>query len=105
MYKNYNENFNLNIFLKNIKLRKQYLKSLDNKALLLSSVKEKNYKFLNSDLYFKQGFLFTNMHLAIYIIDIHFSESNTLLHVMDFSGKLKFFYSAGSFGYSGKSKN
>jgi ribosomal protein S11 len=40
----------------------------------------------------------------MYIIDISFSKKNTLIHVMDFSGNLKFFCSAGFLNYKGKSK-
>lgn len=97
---------NLVKFFKEVKLKKQYIKQLKNEAILLNSLKEKNYKKLNSKLFFygdlknsrKEDFLVT------YIIDITFSKTNTFLHVMDFSGHLKFFCSAGTFQYKGKSK-
>ena len=45
MQNNYlNINFNLNKFLKNIKLKKQYVKNLNDKIFFLSNIKEKNYK-------------------------------------------------------------
>ena len=102
---NYNK-LNLVKFFKEIQLKKQYIKQLKNKVSLLNSVKEKNYKKLNSKfLYFgnskkfyKEDFLIT------YIIDITFSKTNTFIHVMDFSGKLKFFSSAGALQHKGKSK-
>ena len=40
----------------------------------------------------------------MYIIEISFSKKNTLFHIMDYSGNIKFFYSAGSFQQSGKGK-
>ena len=43
-------------------------------------------------------------NLVVYIIDISFSKTNTLLHITDFSGNLKFFCSAGLFKYKGKRK-
>jgi len=42
--------------------------------------------------------------LIKYIIDVTFSRTNTFVHVMDFSGQLKFFCSAGTLNYKGKSK-
>ena len=53
---------------------------------------------------YKKNFSSKHDHLIMYIIDISFSKSNTFLHVLDFAGNLKFFCSAGSFNYSGKSK-
>ena len=104
MKKNYDMNFDLNNFLKNVKIKKQYLKNLKNNILTLTKIKEKNHKCVDSSFFYKNTQLGSNDHLITHIIDIHFSRSNTLLHVMDFSGKLKFFYSAGSFNYTGKSK-
>jgi ribosomal protein S11 len=42
--------------------------------------------------------------LVMYIIDITFSRSNTFLNVMDPSGNLKFFCSAGCLQHKGKNK-
>ena len=104
MVKNYNSNFNLNEFLKKIVLKKQYLKKLKNKTCSLENIKEQNYKSLNSNLFFKKKSFIEYDSLVFYIIDISFSRSNTLLHVMDSSGRLKFFCSAGDLFYTGKSK-
>lgn len=103
--KNYTKFFDLNKFLRFINLKKQYFKQLKNKETFLSQMKEKNYKHLNVSLAndHKQPSHFVD-NLITYVIDLKFSRSNTLLHVMDFSGKLKFFYSAGSVKYSGKNK-
>lgn len=107
MKKNYDLNFNLNKFLRNIKLKKQYLKNLQQKGSLLKKTKETNYKSL-TPMYLSNSYLekqsSKNDYLITYIIDICFSRSNTFLHVIDFSGKLKFFYSSGCFQHSGKSK-
>jgi len=101
----YKVNFNLNTFFKYIRLKKQYLQKLKEKIRLLKDLKEKNYKNLRpltpSPKFSKP---LINSRLVVYIIDISFSRTNTLLHVMDSSGKLKFFYSAGSFKISGKQK-
>jgi ribosomal protein S11 len=103
-----NSNHKLNLFklFKEIQLKKQYIKKLRNKVILLNIVKKKDYTNLNSKLLsfnnlenpFKEDFLVT------YIIDITFSKTNTFIHVMDFSGNLKFFCSAGFLKYKGKNK-
>ena len=103
MKKSYKINFDLNKFLIDIKLKKQYLKNLKSKAFLLYKLKDNNYKFINS-IYPEKNHQFVNDNLVTYIVDISFSKSNTFLHIMDFSGNLKFFYSAGSFNYLGKNK-
>ena len=93
MIKSYNINSGLNKFLKKIALKKQYLKVLQNKIYLLSIAKQqKSIHFSKSN------------NSIIYIVDICFSQVNTLLHVMDFSGKLKFSSSAGNLSYKGNSK-
>ena len=103
MSKSYTVHFNLNKFLRDIKLKKQYIRKLKKKIFLLSEIKEKNYKTLDFLMLEKVQHL-SEDHLIVYIIDISFSRTNTLLHVMDFSGNLKFFCSAGSLNYKGKRK-
>lgn len=99
---------NLNKFFNDIKLKKRYIKKLKSKVKLLNDVKKNNYKSLNLLVFnlnnnkidfFKEDFLITH------IIDITFSRTNTLLSVMDFSGKIKYFCSAGYLQYKGKKKN
>lgn len=104
MVKNYNNNFNLNKFFRKIVVKKQYIKKLKNKTCLLENIKEQNYKSLNYNLFLKNEDCRKYDRLVIYIINISFSRSNTLLHVMDSSGILKFFCSAGNLSYKGKSK-
>jgi ribosomal protein S11 len=104
MGKNYRTNFDLNNFLRDIRLKKQYVQNLKSKSSLLSQIREKNYKSLYPELFLTKNNFMEKNYLITYIVDICFSKSNTFLHVMDFSGKLKFFYSSGSFNYSGKSK-
>lgn len=104
MKNNYSVNFDINKLLRNVKLKKQYVKNLKSKISLLSTIKEKNYKFLNCKLFFQKTFLRKYDNVVTYIVDISFSRSNTFFHVLDFSGNLRFFYSAGSFNYSGKNK-
>jgi ribosomal protein S11 len=104
MVQNYKISFDINKFLRNIQLKKKYIKNLNNNVSLLSNIKEKNYKLLNNKIALNKNFYTSQDHLVMYIIDITFSRSNTLLHVSDSAGNLKFSRSAGSFNYSGKSK-
>lgn len=94
---------NLNKFFKNIHLKKKYIKTLKNSISLLKNNNYRNLEITKSNIQstnydLKEDFLVT------YIIDLTFSKTNTLLHVMDFAGNLKFFCSAGSLQYKGKRK-
>ena len=104
MVKNYNINFDLNKFFKKIVIKKQYIKMLKNKIRLLNSIKEQNYKNLNSNTFLKNKNFIKCDNLVMYIIDICFFRTNTLLHIMDSSGALKFFCSAGDFFSTRRSK-
>jgi ribosomal protein S11 len=97
-----NFNINLNTFLKNISIKKQYIKSLKKQFLVVSSVKQKNFKLLNTQIFKNNSHL--DNSLVMYIIDITFSRSNTFLNVTDSSGNLKFFSSSGHFSLKGKNK-
>lgn len=89
----------LNIFFQNILLKKQYILKLKNKVSYLNNIKN------SSDIWYNQNQKIAKEHYLVkYIIDITFSKTNTLLHVTDFAGNLKFFCSAGSFNYNGRSK-
>ena len=105
MQKDYNLNLDFNKFFRVIKLKKQYIKKLKNKIIILNNLKEKNYKNVNYTLFnINPKLLFKEDFLVTYIIDITFSRSNTLLHVTDSSGLLKFSCSAGFLQYKGKGK-
>jgi ribosomal protein S11 len=95
---------NLNKFLSGIKLKKQYIEKLKNKISELNGVSKVNPKDLESVVSTKNYSLTKSDYLVMYIIDISFSETNTLLHVTDFAGNLEFFCSAGSLNYKGKQK-
>ena len=98
-------NFNLNKFFKKISVKKQYMKRLANKALLLTDVQEQSYKTVNYGLFLKNRYLIKiNNSLVRYIINISFARSNTALHITDFSGALKFSCSAGNLSFTGKKK-
>ena len=97
-------NFNLNHFLKDLRLKKQYINKLKSKVFLLNKIKQKNYKYLNSSFYSKNNRLVSDDFRISYVINIQFSKSNTLFHVTDFEGNLLFFCSAGCFSYKGKRK-
>ena len=94
---------NLNRFLKAIHLKKQYLKEVQNQAYSLNKLKEINYKKVGSKLSNALGKP-SNTIFVTYIIEIAFSKKNTLFHISDCSGNIKFFYSAGSFQQKGKGK-
>lgn len=94
---------NINKFLKEIHLKKQYFKKIQNKVCALTQLKEKNYKKLNSQLFMKPTF-FQSTAFVLYVVEILFLKKNTFFHVSDFLGNLKFFYSAGFFKQKGKEK-
>lgn len=95
-------NFSLNTFLKNIFLKKQYLQNLKKHFNLIEN-KKKNSKLVYEKIKKKIEF-YNDNNLIMYIIDITFTNSNTFLHVMDSSGKLLNFFSAGCFNIKGKNK-
>lgn len=104
---NNSTNIDLNEFLKSIKLKKQYIIKLNQKIHSLDRVKETNIKAFNFSLTSfnaNNSRFLINDHLVMYIIDISFSQTNTLMHVMDHSANLKYFCSAGTFNYKGRSK-
>lgn len=93
------QNYKLNKFFQNIFFKKQYINKLKNKISDLNNLKKSSISLLN------QNYKNANQSDTIkYIVDITFSKTNTLLHVMDFSGNLKFFCSAGDLEYKGKNK-
>lgn len=94
---------NLDKLLKNIFIKKQYLQKLKKQSLLVNNIKQQNYKLVNQKLFKTKSSHLINDHI-MYIIDLMVSKSNTFLHVMDASGKLKFFCSAGQLQFKGKNK-
>jgi ribosomal protein S11 len=98
-----NFSINLDKFFKNIFIKKQYLQKLKKQALLINTIKQHNYKLVNQKL-FKTKSIHSINDSIMYIIDLMVSKSNTFLHVMDSTGKLKFFCSAGHLQYKGKNK-
>lgn len=95
--------FNLNKFFKKIYLKKQYLTKIQTNFYLLNELKEANHKRVGSRFSSKLTHLST-FPFVTYILEISFLKKNTLFHIMDCSGNIKFFYSAGSFQQSGKGK-
>jgi ribosomal protein S11 len=103
--KNYNIiNFNLNKFLEKIKIKKQYKKILKYKMNFINNIKEQNYKITNYNIFFKNQQFIKYESLVIYIINIFFSQTNTLVYITNFIGKLKLVFSAGNFNFKGKRK-
>ena len=95
--------FNLNKFFKEIHLKKQYLKKMQTKTRLLDNSIDNNYKKIGSK--FTKNLSNNRKNtFVMYIVDISFSKKNTLLHISDCLGNIKFFYSAGFFQQKGKGK-
>lgn len=94
----------LNNIFKNIKLKKQHIVTLKKQVKKINDIKLNNFKLLGEKIVKKNIFLNKNSLLVKYIIDIRFSKSNTLLHIMNFKGDLIFFSSAGLLNYKGKQK-
>ena len=92
--------FSLNRLFKEIHLKKQYLKKMQSKVLLLN---ELNRKKVGSS-FSKKLMESSNTTFVTYILEISFSKKNTLFHISDCLGNTKFFYSAGSFQQKGKGK-
>lgn len=90
-------------FFQYIKLKKNYTNTLNNQVSLLNNVKEDNLKKINIKL-IKKNMLINNENKINYIISIHYLRTNTFMHVTDFAGNIKFFYSAGQFSFKGKRK-
>lgn len=90
----------LNIFFQNILLKKQYISKLKNKINYLNKSKNINNVGVNQQINTR----IKHNYLVKYIIDITFSRTNTLLHVTDFAGTLKVFYSAGRLNFNGRNK-
>lgn len=98
-------NLDLNRFFQKIFFKKQYIRQLKNKITLLNNIKKNKYKVLNSELFkTSNNFSVKKVSEVSYIIDFSFSKTNTTMHIMDCSGKTKFFYSAGLFDFKGNQK-
>jgi ribosomal protein S11 len=93
----------VNKFFTVLHLKKQYLNKIQTKASLLNKLKKTNYKKVGLRS-FNTSINFYNPPFVTYILEISFSKKNTLFHLSDYSGNIKFFYSAGSLKLSGKGK-
>ena len=102
----YKIRFNLSNFLRDIKLKKQYLAVLKNKVNDLKITQNVNYKAIDKTLLpsVRNQNRLEQDHMIMYILHISFSKTNTFFHVLKYDGTLKFFCSAGLLGYTGKSK-
>ena len=94
--------------LKSLNLTKKYhlLKKVNNNVSVLKNLvnKEHEYKKNLSLLVSKDSNKTDKSFLLTYIVCFSFSPKNTLLHITDAEGNLKFRYSAGLVGISGKQK-
>lgn len=80
------------------------MQRLANKTSQLADIKEQNYKRVSYDLLLKNRQWIKRKNVIRYILNISFARSNTLLHITDFSGALKFSCSAGNLSFTGKNK-
>ena len=85
-------------WIKKITYKKQYINKVKNQINLLDLKQKKIYKSLPILLKKKSKYSIK------YLIIITFAKKNTLLHVINCSGNLIFFRSAGLFNYSGRKK-
>nr|UQS76190.1 ribosomal protein S11 [Haslea ostrearia] len=97
-----------NKILNNLSLAKKYqlLKKINNNIFSLKNLltKENEYRSVNTLLSSKKPLNSNKRFLLTYIICFSFSPKNTLLHITDIWGNLKFRYSAGLVGITGKQK-
>jgi len=89
-----------NVFFKKITHKKQYARELNDKFFFLSKNALQNNRKLNGKIPMKKH----NIFLITYIIEVFFDSSNTLVQITNSFGKLKFFCSAGSLTFKGKTK-
>lgn len=95
--------FSCNKFFRILHLKKQYFNKIKIKAYLLDKLKKTNYKKVGLRS-FNTSINFCNPPFVTYILEISFAKKNTLFHLSDYSGNIKFFYSAGSVELTGKGK-
>lgn len=92
-----------NKFFTLLHFKKQYLNRIKIKARLLNKLKKTNYKKVGLRS-FNTSINSYNAPFVTYILEISFLKKNTLFHLSDYSGNIKFFYSAGSVKLTGKGK-
>jgi len=95
--------FNLNKLLNEVHLKKQYFKKVQGQTYFLNKIKEVNYKRISLQFPYRLN-KFSHKVFILYTIEISFLKKNTLFHISDYSGNMKFFYSAGYFQQKGKAK-
>lgn len=86
--------------------KKIFVQNLLNQIIHLKELKASNYKNLSvkkSIIYNKKEINPQNF-MVMYILNISFLKANTVIHVSDIHGNLKFFSSAGSVDLNGKQK-
>lgn len=96
--------YNFKSFFETIYLKKKYIETLNTKMLYLTKTTKFDKKKIYYNLWGDSNDVLNINHLISFIVYIKFSPTNTLLHVTDFDGQSKFFYSAGSINFSGKRK-
>lgn len=99
-----NYSIKLNKFFQSLYIKKQYINKLKIELLDLQLNEQKNYKYIYSNILKDNNDPYKSYqdNLIVYVLDITFSKSNTLMHLMNTSGKVIFFCSAGSLNFKGK---
>ena len=87
-----------------IQLKKKYIKKLFNLIIILELLKIKFYQGLYFFLSYSYLSIYKKDYLVSYIIYFCFFLSNTVVHLSNASGKLKFLFSAGLINLQGKQK-
>nr|UXN44364.1 ribosomal protein S11 [Haslea karadagensis] len=94
--------------LNNLSLAKKYqlLKKINNHIFSLKNLLTKENEYRGANTFLSSTKLLNNnkRFLLTYIVSFFFSPKNTLLHITDIWGNLKFRYSAGLVGVTGKQK-
>ena len=95
-----NSNNKIN-FLSQFKKELVYMNMLSNKIFELNYSKKTDFY---KKLYINKNNYVNNNFLVVYIINISFLKTNTMIHISDIKGNVKLFYTAGSVNLIGKQK-
>lgn len=87
-----------------IKKRKIYIKKLSYLIIVLNYFQNKFYQILHIFLFNNYLLKYQKKILISYIVYFCFSNSNTMLHIIDAVGNIKISYSAGLINLQGKQK-
>jgi len=93
--------------LEKLKLKKEitYTTSLLNTVSFLKELKKNNnYQSFTFNKFLHDKSLIQEDFMVMYIINISFLKTNTIINISDIKGNIKLFYTAGNVSLSGKQK-